>query len=154
MFITKKAHEAALLALKQDFAERLIEIAQTLTEQYRLDLDEKITETRNAEAEAAAVIRAEIETGMQTIRDEYQQVFEKALEAHRQKRYDSEEPFVEIISENFSKENGVGLRLDWNSAFINYLKNNGFNGVSDEAIVDSWIVSLSRDRLGEGEFRG
>lgn len=79
-----------------------------------------------------------------------QELFEAALQADRKKRYDSSEPYVEIISENFSSEGGIQLRLDWNAPFIKYLKENGFSGPSDEAIVDSWLISLSNERVAEG----
>lgn len=97
-------------------------------------------------------------SNLQNERDELQQqieantqkLFEAALEADRKKRYDSPEPFVEIVSQTFSEEGGVQLRLDWNKPFIDYLKKNGFTGPSEESIVDNWLISLSRERIAEG----
>jgi hypothetical protein len=94
-------------------------------------------------AEACEAMRVKIEANVQ-------KSFQDALEADRQKRYESKEPFVEIVSQTFSEEGGVQLKLDWNSAFVKYLKENGFTGVTDETIVDNWLVSLSNQRLAEG----
>lgn len=128
MFITRKAHEAALNALE----ERLNSAINTLrnTHEYAL-------------ANAIAGVEAKL-------KDDAQTLFEAAMAADRAKRYESNEPFVEIVSETFSEEGGVQLRLDWNQPFIKYLKANGFSGPTDESIVDNWIVSLSRERIAEG----
>lgn len=128
MFITKKKHDAAIAELKAAFAATLTEFA---------------AEQRNTIANSVA--DAEVR-----IRGAAQELFEVALAADRSKRYDSSEPFVEIVSETFSEEGGVQLRLDWNAPFINYLKKNGFTGPTDEAIVDNWLISLSRERIAEG----
>lgn len=133
MFITKKAHDAALAEMD----ERLSSAISTLQNTHTVALDQ-----------AVEAVEAKL-------RAESQALFEAALAADRAKRYESTEPFVEIISETFSEEGGVQLRLDWNAPFITYLKRNGFTGPTDEAIVDNWLVSLSRERIAEGgsEFK-
>lgn len=72
-----------------------------------------------------------------------------AKEAEVKAKYDSDEPYVSIVSGDFTREGGVQLRLDWNAAFITYLRANGFTGATDEAIVDRWITSLSNERMSE-----
>lgn len=129
MLVTKKYHKEKMAELEE-------RLASSITANSML-LDATITR-----------MQAEIE-------GKSQQLFEAALAADRKKRYDSNEPYVEIVSENFTEEGGVQLRLDWNAPFIKYLKENGFSGPSDEAIVDNWIISLSRERIAEGgsEFK-
>lgn len=111
-----------------------------------LDFNQTFLENKLEELVAAA--SAKLVTDAQAL-------FEAALAADRAKRYGSSEPYVEIVSETFSEEGGVQLRLDWNRPFIDYLKKNGFTGPSDEAIVDNWLISLSRERIAEGgsEFK-
>lgn len=95
-------------------------------------------------------VNTTIEAKNKEFESKVQALFEAAIAADRAKRYDSDEPFVEIVSQTFSEEGGVQLRLDWNKAFIGYLRRNGFTGPSDESIVDNWLVSLSRERIAEG----
>jgi regulator of protease activity HflC (stomatin/prohibitin superfamily) len=133
MFITKKKHETAIT-----------EMEARLTQ--ALDFNQTFLEKKLEELVAAAEAK---------LVGDAQKLFEAALEADRATRYASTEPYVEIISETFSEEGGVQLRLDWNAPFVNYLKRNGFTGPTDEAIVDNWLVSLSRERIAEGgsEFK-
>lgn len=121
---------------KKEMLDTAKAMAATMVEELRSEL---IAEVIGLNAKAAIEMEANI-----------QNLFVKALEADRAKRYDSNEPFVEILSQKFSEEGGVQLRLDWNQPFINYLKTNGFTGPTDEAIVDNWLVSLSRERIAEG----
>jgi hypothetical protein len=110
-------------------------------------------ERRIAAASAEAIAREE--ALMVKLREEADTLFQAAMIEDRRKRYDSNEPFVEIISQTFTEENGVQLRLDWNKPFIEYLRKNGVTGPTDEAIVDNWLVSLSRERIAESgsEFK-
>lgn len=61
--------------------------------------------------------------------------------AYRTKK-DSEEPFLEVISESFSETNGIELKLDWNEAMINFLKRNGYQGQDDDDIIEKYILDL------------
>jgi len=133
MFITTKKHNAAIAELKTAFADTLAEYGES---------------TRKTIAEAADASQAKL-------LEDAQKLFESALAADRKKRYESEEPYVEIISETFTEEGGIQLRFDWNQPFIRYLKANGITGPTDEAIVDNWVVALSRERLAENgsEFK-
>jgi len=57
----------------------------------------------------------------------------------------SSEPHVKLVSGKFSKENGLEVELDWNDAFIRYLKANGIEAENDEETVRKWLAALSRD---------
>lgn len=52
------------------------------------------------------------------------------------------QPWVQVIGEHISEEHGIKIELDWNDAFIKYLKKNGYTGVSEEAIVQKWLTHL------------
>lgn len=40
-------------------------------------------------------------------------------------------------------DNGIKLDADWNAAFIDILKDMGFNGVNHEIIIQTWLVVMS-----------
>lgn len=135
MFITRKKHDREINDLK-------LNVSEIITAQLNM-LEELV-------AASEVKIKTLLEANETQLRADIQKLFEDAVAADRKRRYESDEPYVEILSENFSEEGGVGLRLDWNSQFITYLKKNGFTGPTDEAIVDNWLISLSRERIAEG----
>lgn len=49
------------------------------------------------------------------------------------------EPWVDIIESDYDVEHGWKFKLDWNQEFIVYLKENGYNGDTDELIVEKWM---------------
>lgn len=66
------------------------------------------------------------------------------------KRKASEEPFIEVLSESFDEETGIQIKLDWNDAMINYLKRNGYRGVTDDEIVEKYVSDVFNDRAKNG----
>jgi hypothetical protein len=145
MLLTQKARTALLKDAQKNaelFVLNELELSDKAFEQFSKNVGDKFVEQETSFNEAVASIKTELLGQVKTL-------FEQALEDHRKKRYESDEPFVEIVSEDFTSEGGVQLRLDWNTAFITYLKKNGFNGATDEQIVDTWLVSLSNSRIAE-----
>jgi hypothetical protein len=63
------------------------------------------------------------------------------LEAKVQPRSENE-PWVEIKSADYNETRGFKIELDWNDAFITYLKDNGLRGKNDEEIVQKWLGYL------------
>jgi hypothetical protein len=55
---------------------------------------------------------------------------------------DSTEPWVQVIGEHIDPKYGIRIELDWNDAFVDYLKRNGYTGTSDETIVQKWLAHL------------
>lgn len=66
----------------------------------------------------------------------------------RDEKRKSSEPWVEVIGEKMDKEGLIELQLDWNDAFIHYLKQHGFRGATDDAIVQLWLISLDKSMEG------
>lgn len=64
------------------------------------------------------------------------------LTAEDVQQKNSHEPWVKIVGQANDPEKGIELELDWNDAFIIYLKRNGYNGVDDKAIVRLWLGDL------------
>ena len=67
----------------------------------------------------------------------------------------STDPWVDVIAD-VKDSNGLGVRLEWNDAFIVFLKENGINGTDEEQIVQKYIALLLRDTADklEGETKG
>lgn len=74
------------------------------------------------------------------------QVFITRDEQERAKR-DGKDPWVEIRSADFNDVKGIQIELDWNDAFIEYLKDNGIKGRDDETIVQKWVAMLYHDLM-------
>ena len=97
------------------------------------------------EAETEEAIRKKIEATMAA---------EKAIEAERLTKLtpkeiatEKKEPWVAVLETHVNSENvrkGF-FELDWNDYFIVQLRSNGYQGDSEEAIVDKWFQDLCRN---------
>tara|TARA_Y100000114_G_C11690462_1_gene293299 strand:- start:554 stop:919 length:366 start_codon:yes stop_codon:yes gene_type:complete len=58
----------------------------------------------------------------------------------------SEEPMVKVLNMNVNQDNPRNgfFELDWNDEFVNMLKQHGYQGESQEEIVDRWFQTLCR----------
>jgi len=59
---------------------------------------------------------------------------------------ESKEPWVEIIGIE-PTEQGIRTELDWNDAFIEYLKAEGIYGVDDDQVIQHYITRLMQDMV-------
>jgi hypothetical protein len=61
------------------------------------------------------------------------------------------EPWVEVISMDIDKDNpGNGaFELDWNDKFLSNLIRAGYQGKTDQDIVDNWFKSVCRNVIQE-----
>jgi len=57
------------------------------------------------------------------------------------------EPYINVIQLEVDKGTpGIGsFELDWNVYFISYLREHGYEGKTDEQIVDRWFTDLCRN---------
>lgn len=60
---------------------------------------------------------------------------------------ENKEPWVAVLTTQVNKENirNGFFELDWNEYFIRELRLNGYQGDSDEEIVDKWFTELCRN---------
>lgn len=61
------------------------------------------------------------------------------------------EPYVNVVQAFVNPndpKNGY-FEIDWNEYFIALLKENGYTGNNDEAIIDQWFKNLCRNMLEE-----
>lgn len=75
----------------------------------------------------------------------------RVISDEAEKYRDSKEPWVTIIGDNIS-EDGIQIALDWNDAFVKYLKAQGVTGIDETQIVQHWLAMISRqaaDKLSE-----
>lgn len=135
-FKSKKQKDEERIQLKQQLLAE-IEQENLRKEQERREQEERI----RMELEAK---RAEEEALRQKVEEE--------LKA-------AEEPWVDIKGIAETKEGGVNISLDWNQAFVDYLKSNGYRGKDDEDVIRRWLAVTSQsivDRLekdsSESEF--
>ena len=62
-----------------------------------------------------------------------------------------DEPWVEVVSMDIDKDNpGNGaFELDWNDKFLSNLIRAGYQGKTDQDIVDNWFKSVCRNVIQE-----
>jgi len=65
----------------------------------------------------------------------------------------SEDPWVDFVGTVRETEHGQRIELEWNDAFIDYLRASGLMGSSDEQIVQQYITLLLRDMTDQYEER-
>ena len=63
----------------------------------------------------------------------------------------SDVPWVDVHSAEFDPARGVQIDLDWNPAFIVYLKENGLKGKTEEIIIQKWLAFLYEDLVAKLE---
>lgn len=81
----------------------------------------------------------------QELQEEVRNLIKQTKEEEDKARYESNEPWVNVVSERVDPENGVELKLDWNKAFIKYLQAHGIRGRSEDEIVDKWLRTLGQN---------
>ena len=62
-----------------------------------------------------------------------------------------DEPWVEVVSMDIDKDNpGNGaFELDWNDKFLSNLIRSGYQGKTDQDIVDNWFKAVCRNVIQE-----
>lgn len=69
------------------------------------------------------------------------------------KMKESDEPWCEMDSKVRDTEHGSRVELEWNDAFIVYLKASGLTGTDDEQIIQQYLTLLLRDTVDKYEER-
>ena len=93
----------------------------------------------------AEEIRKEILEEVRKEREEEKVVELKRLEEEKAEK--EKEPWVDIKGIMEDPKNGIRVDLDWNDAFVDYLRENGITGADDEVVVQKWITMLYRDLI-------
>lgn len=79
---------------------------------------------------------------------------QKEILSAKEKATAQGQPFVEVVNVNFDNENPADgyFELEWNEIFVEQLRRAGYQGTSQEEIVDSWFTQLCRGIGAEDEF--
>ena len=64
---------------------------------------------------------------------------------------ENKEPYVAVLDTKINKDNVRNgfFELDWNEYFVMQLREAGYNGNSEEEIVDQWFTALCKNIGGE-----
>lgn len=65
----------------------------------------------------------------------------------------SDEPWVDFEGTVRDTEHGQRIQLEWNDAFIVYLREAGIDGTDEEQVVQKYIALLMRDMTDRVEDR-
>ena len=64
---------------------------------------------------------------------------------------EGKEPWVNVLNTNFDEGNpNQGfMELEWNKPFIEFLRKHGYEGATDEEVVDKWFTDLCKNIGGQ-----
>lgn len=110
-------------------------IRQAELETMLLRLEDKLTEKTNELANAHDVL----------IQTEEELEVLKAREAEEEAKRNGTEPWVVVRSAHTDPVKGIQIELDWNDAFVQYLRDSGIQGRDDETVVQKWLAFLYED---------
>jgi hypothetical protein len=67
---------------------------------------------------------------------------------------EKKEPWVAVLDTHINKDNVRNgfFELDWNEYFVLQLKSNGYQGDTEESIVDQWFQELCRNIGSESDI--
>jgi hypothetical protein len=88
-------------------------------------------------------LKREIEEDARRKEEESHPQIQRIVSEEAEKYRDSKEPWVTIIGDSIS-EDGIQIALDWNDAFITYLKSQGIAGADETQIVQKWLAMISQ----------
>ncbi len=63
-----------------------------------------------------------------------------------------EEPYVAVINSEYNPKegmNGLYFEFDWNQLWIEYLRLNGYTGLTDELLLEQWFTDVCRSVVNE-----
>jgi hypothetical protein len=58
---------------------------------------------------------------------------------------EASEPLVTLTGSDIDGDGKVKIALDWNDGFIDQLRASGYQGTTDEVVVQKWLVHLAND---------
>jgi len=128
-----------LFKSKEELAAEAAEKARLERVQRERELDEYFNK-RVLEEQAAK--KAETER-IAKEEEERRAKHKEAMDLYREEMKKSPEPWVELVNGDIDPDNGIQIKLDWNDAFIVYLRQNGFTGDNEDVLVQKWLIGLN-----------
>lgn len=62
---------------------------------------------------------------------------------------ESDEPWCDWVAHGKDSSGQIRVQLDWNKAFIDYLRECGFNGIDENLIVQKYLAAVARELLND-----
>ena len=108
-------------------------------------LDKVREETARAEVRMTEAIEAA--ASQQREAEKARQAAEQAKLSPKEVATQKKEPWVGVLDTHVNKENVRNgfFELDWNEYFVVQLREAGYKGDSEEAVVDAWFGELCRN---------
>lgn len=133
------AMQEAIARIEERFTEE--QIAREAERAARVEAEQQFISELKARQEAEEKLKAAEDTVS---------VYRKQEEADEARR-NGTEPWVEIKSDRLDPVKGIHIELDWNDAFVQYLKDNGIKGRDDETVVQKYLAFLYEDLINRLE---
>lgn len=113
------------------------------------DLDEKIIDIMYDTEESKATVG--YKRAINQLKYKYKDITEDEYE--KEICTLDNKPYFKLLSGDYSaEESGNGqfsFELDWNDIFVQNLRNNGWEGYTDDQVVDNWFTDACRQMNGE-----
>lgn len=137
---------------------------KVLIEEETAAVDERLAESGLLTADLIASIKNQIKAEMvaDLTEDKHREQREKEIIREQEDiehlRYvammkESDDPWVEFVGDVRDTAQGQRLQMEWNDAFITFLKKSGIAGADEEQIVQKYISLLMRDMTDKMEER-
>lgn len=125
-----------------------LEIAESLR------LAQEAEAAKHAAEEEAARVEKEAKAAIKKAEQNTKDAKEKEAVAKmtpKERATAAKEPWVSVLDVHVNEKNPKNgfFNLDWNEEFIRYLRLNGYQGDSEEEIVDKWFTDLCKVVGGE-----
>jgi hypothetical protein len=123
---------------EQAIKQAIDEFKQNEAQRFEDYLRAKEEEKRKADEAEAARIK------------ELEEVAKRVEQEKEQALKNSDKPWVKVESADVDNNGNIGIKLDWNPAFISYLRHEcNFEG-DEEKIIHMWLAALYREMVVDG----
>jgi hypothetical protein len=99
------------------------------------------------EVEIAALIPNEVERKVQLLDIDIRYGTIDAIEGDKEIATVKGEPWIRVVNDGFDETGEYFFEFDWNDIWIEKLIERGYNGPSQEAIVDAWFDEIQRQHV-------
>ncbi len=150
-----------------DVSEPLIDVSEPVKNEEPKELnqvEERLEESGVLSAELIAEVKKLVAAEIISDFNDEKVLKDKELELIREQedieyahyvasRMESDDPWVDFVGEVRDTQKGQRLQMNWNPAFVEFLKGIGITGADEEQIVQKYISLLLQDMVDKGEDR-
>jgi hypothetical protein len=97
----------------------------------------------NWRKERKKMIFLEVQEELQAEEESNHPQLQRVVSEEAEKFRDSDEPWVTIIGDTVS-DDGIQIALDWNEAFVKYLRSEGVSGADETQVVQKWLAMIAQ----------